>query len=125
MGDDERAWLRAQFERCAPWLQAALDRDVGTHALEDVWALIESGIAQLWPTPDGAMVTVVETYPKAKVLRGWLAGGDLRQIQKSEPTIRAWAKDVGCTLVMIGGRRGWLKAFDGYREFYTVMVREI
>lgn len=125
MTDDERAWLRAQFERCAPWLQAALDRDAGTHALEDVWELIESGVAQLWPTPNGAIVTVVEAYPKAKVLRFWLAGGTLRELQKSEPTIRAWAKDQGCTLVLIGGRRGWLKALPDYRELCTAMVREI
>lgn len=125
MTDDERAWLKAQFERCAPWLQDALDRDAGTHALEDVWDLIERGIAQLWPTPNGVMVTTVEAYPKAKALRGWLAGGNLDDIRKSEPVIRAWAEREGCDLVLIGGRRGWLKAFEGYSELCTVMVRKI
>lgn len=125
MTDDERAWLRTQFERCAPWLQDALDRDAGTHDLDDVWDLIACGSAQLWPTPNGVMVTIIEPYPKATALRGWLAGGNLDDIRKSEPVIRDWAKGAGCDLVVIGGRRGWLRAFEGYRELCTVMVKRL
>lgn len=125
MTDDERAWIEAEFARCAHWIEDALTRDFGGYALEDVRALVESGVAQLWPTPNGAIVTVIEPYPQIKVLRFWLAGGTLRELQKSEPVIRAWAKDQGCTLALIGGRRGWLKALPGYRELCTVMVRNI
>ena len=56
--------LRSEFERCWPWLAAALERAGNTHGKEDVWQLIESGNAQLFPLPHGAFVTVQRSYPK-------------------------------------------------------------
>lgn len=125
MPAEQMAWLATEFLRCRPWLQAALDRDVGTHTLDDVWHLLATGPVQLWPTPNAAMVTVVEQYPQAKLLRGWLSGGSLREIQAHEPIIRAFGEREGCSKVLINGRRGWLGAFDGYREVSTTMVRDI
>lgn len=123
MNPEDTAFIASQFVRCRPFLQAALDRDLGTHDLDDVWGLIRSGVAQLWPTPNAAMVTVIETFPKRKMLRGWLSGGALDEIQREEPRIRGWAQRQGCDLICIGGRRGWLRAFEGYEEASTVMVR--
>lgn len=125
MTEEELGWITTEFNRCRPFIQAALDRDLGTHDIEDVRVLVESGVAQIWPTKNAAMISVVETYPKAKVLRGWLSGGDLTEIQQSEPVIRKWAEGQGCDLVLIGGRKGWLRAFDGYREACTVMFRKL
>lgn len=125
MTEQDLAWVRGEFNRCRPFIEAALDRDIGTHTADDVLELLETGPVQLWPTPNAAMVTVVETYPQKKMLRGWLSGGNLEEIQAMEPRIRAWAKRQGCDVIVIGGRKGWLRAFEGYREASTVMVREI
>lgn len=119
------AWISIEFDRVAPFLQGALDRDLGTHSLEDVRDLLLTGPVQLWTTPNAAMVTVVETYPRKKMLRGWLSGGKLEEIVEQEPKIRAWAERQGCDLIVIGGRAGWLRAFDGYERASTVIVRHL
>lgn len=124
MSPDELAWAKAEFDRCQNWLQAALDKSLGEYALEHVWEFIASGRAQIWPMPDACIVTLVEDYPTGKrFLKHWLAGGDLTEIQQAEPTIRAWAVKAKCDKIVIGGRRGWLRAFSDYREQYTVIAR--
>lgn len=126
MSPEHTAFVASEFLRCKDWLQTALNHDYGTHALDDVWDLLkDGGPAQIWPLPNAVMVTVIEEFPRKKVLRGWLSGGDLREIQAHEPVIRAWAEKQGCDLVAISGRRGWVRAFDGYQEAATVSVRHI
>lgn len=125
MTDADRAFIIEHFERCRPFIQAALDRDLGTHTADDVLELLLTGPVQIWPTANAVMITVVETYPRKKLLRGWLSGGALSEIQKSEPAIRAWAEKQGCDLIIIAGRKGWLRAFEGYDEVVTVIAREI
>lgn len=125
MSDSNISWLWQQFERNRDLIQEVIDRGIGTHDIDDVWKEIESGNAQLWPTANSIMITNIETYPRAKVLRGWLAAGDLKEIVSTEEVIRNWAKKQGCDLVIIGGRRGWLRAFPGYKETHTLMSRRI
>ena len=117
-------WLRKEFDRCAPWLQAALDRDIGAFELEDVWRYITEGKAQFWPLEKSAVVTALEYWPRKIVLRYWLCGGELEDCLKIESTIEAWAKKAGATCGIIGGRKGWLKALSGYRNAYTFMVKD-
>lgn len=123
---DQLEFYRAQLDRCWPWLKDALDHAGGTHDKEHLWDMIEHGDAQLWPTPNAAMLTSIERYPTGLIaLRGWLSGGDLKEIQEWEPVIAAWAKNAGCQRVIICGRRGWLRAFKGYQERATVMTRDL
>jgi hypothetical protein len=119
-------WLAGHFQRCSPWLQGALDRSHGTHELKHVWEALAKGSAQLWPLPNSAVVTAIEHYPTGiTALRYWLAGGDLNEILGSEQLIESWAKERGCTRVVINGRRGWLKALKGYHELHTAVAKEI
>lgn len=132
MTDEEAlagAWAmyRAEFERCSEWLAAALDRfPIRTHTLEHVWADIVAGKAVLWPTPNSACVTQIDSYPTGvKVVHGWLAGGDLNEIKQTVAKIEAFAKEHGCAAASIMGRRGWLKAFNDYRDAGTLMTKEL
>lgn len=124
MTDKELAWLRSEFDRCTPWIQAALDRDIGAFELEDVWQYIAEGKAQLWPTPNCAVVTALEHFPRKTVLRYWLCGGELEDCLKIESIIEAWAKGAGAVCGIIGGRKGWLKVLSGYKETCTFMVKD-
>ena len=125
MSETGREWLRAEFDRCRPWVEAALEYDVGTHDVADVWSKIEQGHAQLWPLPNSVLITTIDVYPKRKALHWWIAGGDLKEIQENEPRVNEWAKRMGCDIAMIGGRKGWLRAVPGYREVQTVMVKDL
>jgi hypothetical protein len=117
--------LRREFVRCMPWIQDALDRDIGTHDIDDVWAAIEHEAAQLWPYKNSAIVTTVESYPKGKALRWWLVGGDLDELLDAEIEISKWAEEQGCDLIFAGGRRGWVRTLPGYSEAYTVVFKKL
>ena len=51
-----------------------------THTLDDVKEAIDAGRAELWPLNHSALVTEVVEYPQRKVLRVWLAGGNLHEL---------------------------------------------
>lgn len=128
MTDEDRAWLRSEFERCAPYIQKALDRDIGTHELPDVWDLIAAGKAQLWPLPNSAVVTVLEYFPRKTVLRYWLCGGKyqrgaLKECLSIQDSIESWAKSAGAAGAVIGGREGWLGVLPGFKKTAVFMTK--
>jgi hypothetical protein len=126
LSENELEWLRGQFDRCWPWLEAALKEHPDTYRREHVWADIEAEHAQLWPLPNGAVMTSIYTYPTGKKeLRGWLAGGDLDEIKKAEPVIGQWGKDAGCVTFLLTGRRGWKRALKGYQEVAAFLRRDL
>jgi hypothetical protein len=125
MTEDDLKWLREHFDRCAPWLQDALDRDIGTFDLEDVWQYVATGKAQLWPLKQSVIVTCLEYFPKKTVLRYWLCGGEKNECIESTKSIEKWAREAGATQCIIGGRRGWLRALKGYEEKFVVMTKDL
>jgi hypothetical protein len=122
----EQEWLAAQFERCWPFLKEALASHPDTFEEEHVRKALETGDSQLWPLPNGAIITSIKIYPTGKKeLRGWLAGGDLSEIVAAEPQIGVWGKERGCKQFVLTGRRGWLRALKDYRETATFLTREL
>ena len=118
---------KAEWDRCAPYLEAALRYSHGTHDLIHVYEDIASNRATLWPFERSAVVTQITTYPKVKVLTFWLAGGDMRDLLSHEPGIAAWAIEQGCTRLGISGRKGWSRAMDylGYKPAFYSTYRDI
>ncbi len=116
----------AMFEHSWPWLCASMLRYGKTHNKEDIWREIAEGRAQLHPLPHAAMLTTIEQYPAGlKEIKGWLAGGDLREIVAYEPVLAAWGKEIGCTRASIVGRRGWMKAMPGYFENGVILTKDL
>lgn len=118
-------WLSTEYERCWPWLEAALATSpLRTHDKEHVWQALASGEAQLWPTPNSVCLTEIKVYPTGlKVLLGWLAGGDLDEVKATTRMLEGYAKSVGCDAAAVQGRRGWLRAFEGYRDAGSTIVK--
>lgn len=118
--------LRAEFERVWPWLEKAVSHSKEPFTADDVWQRIEDEMAQLWSAHDAAAVTTVEVYPNGeKSVRIWLAGGSLDSLIRICSFIEEWAKLKGAKSVTILGRRGWLRALDGYDEVATCMKKEL
>lgn len=117
----------SEFDRCAPWIEAALERSGGTHNLDDVRALVATGEAQLWPGEASGLVTEVVTYPRKKVCNFWLAGGDLGELLRMVPVVERWAVEVGCKGMTVSGRSGWKKvlATHGYAPFVQALGKEL
>lgn len=113
------------WERCAPFIEAALDHANGTHSMADVLKLITEGEAKFWPFEDAAIVTEIVRYPQRTNLRFWLAGGKLETLLEAEPKVVEWSKQWGCKGVEIIGRRGWNRALNGYKSNSAIMVKDI
>lgn len=117
---------RAEFDRLWPLLQEAVHRYGETHDKEHVWARIETGYAQFWALSNSALVTEIQTYETGlREIRGWLAAGDIEEIKAFIPKLEDFGRIAGCKRATITGRRGWLRAFDDYREVATIMVKEL
>lgn len=120
-------WV-AEFDRCGPWLEAALQYSDGTHTLDDVADGVARGLFQFWPGNTSAVVTEIITYPRTRVLHYFLAGGTLQELAEMRPDIEAWGRAIGCNRVTLCGRRGWLKSFlhdEGYTEKWSVMAKDL
>lgn len=98
------------FERCRPWLEAALEYGLGCHTIDDVQAGIEAGKFQLWPGEKCAAVTEVQEFPRAKFFNVFLAGGDLDEIRNMVPWFQSFGRHMGCTKLTATGREGWARA---------------
>lgn len=106
------------FERCKEWIEASLEEGSFTTA-EDVRVALAENRAQIWPGSRSVIVTEINAYPNQKVVRVWVAGGDMDEIVAMAPGIEAWARLQGCSSVVVEGRKGWekvLKSF-GYEPF--------
>jgi hypothetical protein len=112
-----------EWERCGPWIQAALDHAGGVYTLSDVEFLVRTGEAKFWPGREAAIVTRVERFPRATWLTLWLAGGDLAELRDElRPACEAWGQTQGCTKSIIMGRLGWSKALSGAGYAALAMV---
>lgn len=122
------AWLIDNWVRCEPFIQRAVDRANGSFDINHAWSEIMRGNAQFWPGERSAVITKIEVHPSGiKSVLGWLTGGeDLEEIAALEARISTWAKNtMGCTRAEIIGRRGWMRALDGYRENATLLVKDL
>lgn len=123
--------MRAEFERCWPWLAAAIERHGNTHSKEHLWRLIERGDAHLLPLPNAAVVGNIIRYPTG-LRRGnaWLAGGvengSIHEILNAVSFMEDWAQQQNCGQGSVYGRRGWRGPLleRGYRELSTLFVKD-
>lgn len=101
----------------------ALEFTGGTHTLDDIVAMIVSGRLHWWPLENSFMITEVVSYPQAKHLNVFLAGGDLNEIKLMNEALKNTALTLGCECVILSGRRGWVKALSdiGWKESHTTM----
>jgi hypothetical protein len=118
-------WARAEFTRCSPWIEAALEGTLGEYDLPHVWVRIEEGSAQIWPAPNAVVITTINDYPTGlRVCFIWLAGGSLTEIKAMEPALTEWAEITGCKHFITDGREGWGRTFGG-RKLYSRFVKDI
>lgn len=117
-----------EFQRCAKYLEAALEYSGGTHGIEDIAEGVRDNRYQFWPAPNSAAITEIIVHPRLRELYCFLAGGDLDELKLMRPYIEAWAKRHGCARVKFAGRRGWERTFlkdEGYAPRWFVVSKEL
>ena len=119
------ALILREFDRCWPWLDAALRHGGNRHTRESIWQGIVRGQYQFWPYERAAGVTHVDVYPTGNVLQLWLVGGELDEVLRREPELAEWGRSVGCVAMQLVGRQGWAKALGplGYSRGDVVLTR--
>ena len=117
--------LSDEWDRCSAWLEAALYYSNGTHTIDDVLETVQRGDAQFWHYPDAAVVTEIMDYPQKRVLRYWLAGGNLKTLLKVEPSIRYWSQLWGCVGIEIIGRKGWHRVLKGFKQTGIILAKDM
>lgn len=118
---------QAEWDRCKPWIEAALVYANGTHTIEDIEHGIATGVFQFWPGKNAAIVSEVIRYPRLSALNFFLIGGDLSELKDMEPAVTEWAKSIGCKRVMGVGRRGFERAFksSGFEPWWLCICKDI
>jgi hypothetical protein len=118
----------AEFERCKPWLEAALAEAGGTHTIDDIRAGIAARRYHFWPGKSSAAITEVFNFPQMRVFNVFLAGGDLEEILTDmEPDFCSFAEYLGCSQIALIGRPGWEKALKplGWQRTAVVLSKEL
>jgi hypothetical protein len=114
-----------EWERCSPWVQAALDHAGNLFTLEDVKKAVIKGEAIFLPGLEAAVIAEIRVYPQKRIYNCWLAGGNLEELKLAfAPAIRRYAKRAGCDAITIQGRPGWQRVFN-MRQKGVVLTEEV
>jgi len=120
-------WAEFHFDRCWPYIEAAIERMKEPYGRDFVWGRIKDGSAQLWPGDNSVVVTEIENNPDGtKEIYGWIAGGEWDELNKIQNIAAEWGKLQGCTTAKTVQRPGFLrKPFDGFRLKAVIMEKEL
>jgi hypothetical protein len=119
-----------EFERCWPWIEAAMAYEVGGAAFgkSDVWSSIERDDYQFWPRVRSAGVTSIVETPVRKFLHVlWLGGNGLDIVDGLEPVLDAYGRAHGCSYIVGSGRTGWIKLLKKkqYEEVARIYAKQL
>ena len=96
-------------------LQELLHDMGGTHSLEDLRALIDTGEMQSFVEGDTWAVTSVLNFPQAMVLDIFFIVGELKDFETLQKKIEAFARHLGVTFMRVYGRPGFEYLIDRRR----------
>lgn len=113
--------VRHHFER--------LERKSGLVLASAIREDLKLGHKHLWIATnyEGVAVTEVSNTPKGLGCTIYAAAGTEShkgQIDEIIGTIEAWARNIGCTRLMLQGRKGWTRRLRGFRQTGVVLEKE-
>lgn len=118
---------RADWERCAHHIDAALAYSENIYTLEEIDAAVRKGEMHFWPGKNSAAITEVSAYPRKRFLNVILAGGDLDELLAMIPAWKAWGKLLDCQELKVAGRMGWDRVLGrrGWKRRFVVLTTPI
>jgi len=99
-----------------------------SYSVPDVLKEVSDMRAELWLGEGSLVVTNVIDKPQVRQFHIWIAAGDLSELMDDiYPIIEARAREYGCTVMTISGRRGWIRKLkdNGFEEAATVGVKHL
>ena len=113
------------WEAARPLLEKAVKMGLQTHDISDVKKALDDGLMQLWCHNGSVLVTEVLSFPRLRVCSAKYAGGRMKDCFEMKPAIERWAKDNGCDVCEVYGRRGWQRVHKDYRLGAGALWKEI
>lgn len=124
------AQIRAIWPHAAHLIRSAVLR-TGLSDFQEIEDSILDGDALLWLAWNGKQIEAAASTILQKA-NGNLScvivacgGNDMGRWVGLIEKIEKYAKDEGCISTRIVGRRGWLRALEGYRAEYAIMEKRI
>ena len=121
--------LHIIWDQVEPFIKKALD---DTYRPQDILDGLILNKFQLFISyenkkVESAVITEVVDYPRKRILRYVLAGGNnmsnwLESIQK---TIERFAINNHCQAVEVAGRKGWLRKLQGFKQKIYLMSKQL
>lgn len=79
---------------------------------------------QLWGVQAGEktvgfLLTEISDRQKGRTMCVWGAAGTAEDVEHLAPiytTLETWAREIGCTVVEVRGRKGWSRVLPGFKE---------
>ena len=128
MNSTEQAGFTEAWERSKPFLANALEQSGNEYTVDDVLREIQDNHAIFYPTRKGAAVFRIALYPRKRMLRIWLAGGDMESsIDSILEAAEYHATKHECDGIEVLGRRGWERVLkpSGYQHKRVMLFKEL
>ena len=117
------------WQQCSPLLEKALDE---SYEIADILKGIKEDRFQLFISwnqnkVESAIITELATYPRTKILRYVLAGGNNLEswLDSIQEVIEKFAIINNCNQVEVAGRTGWKKKLKGFKQKAILLSKEI
>ena len=119
-----------EWPRVAPLVRLALAHGEGSYLETDVANYCINGVWQLWVIGgEGEIkaigISEVVTFPRQKKCLIRYLAGDLEAALPHWPAFESWAREQGCHVFEIYGRKGWVRKLHGWREVSAILQRTI
>ena len=121
---ETEAPMHAQWAKYRPAFAEAMAG--GLHSIEDMDRKLAQGRAILFPGKDSAIIAEKVDYATGtSVFQATWSIGDLAEILTLAPGVEAIGRSLGCTEMLIEGRKGWERILKtlGY-EPWSITVRK-
>lgn len=110
--------------RLLPFFENFAERSQSRWTVEDIVSDVMARNLQVWVSSGFRSVALTRVYSEAVAIVACAGEGREEWCDDLEAEIRAWAKSLGKTQLLITGRPGWSKWLreKGYREAHREMV---
>ena len=126
-------YARSLWPQIEAWVASATKDTGNWWQPDDVLAGIERGNLTAWVSADehrlwGVVVAEVENAARHRIgVIALCAGDELSRWLHLLPEVEGWARDHGCTEMMIKGRSGWARRLrsHGYGDRFVTIGKDI
>lgn len=106
-------------------LSKVIEEGLNDYSEDQIYNLLTAQRVEAWREGDNLLVTQLVEFSGGRICCLAYGSGELETICKMVKNIEKLACERGVHRLRIIGRRGWLKALDGFREVQTVMEKDL